>query len=199
MTARDENARLELQEEVLAAAQLEEHMRALQELARDFSGSLNKGLQSAIFQGKDLQSIFQQIARDLSRQTLQAALKPLSGALADGLGAAIGSFGASNGGVGSSLEGASGATAFADGGILTAPSYFRLPQGLGVAGEAGPEAVLPLQRTADGRLGVAAASGVSAAPINITIQTPDPAGFRHSSAQIAQMVARAAGRGRRGL
>ncbi len=50
---------------------------------------------------------------------------------------------------------------FARGGVVTSP--VMLPMAL--MGEAGPEAVMPLKRTASGNLGVAA----SAAPMNITI------------------------------
>jgi hypothetical protein len=51
-----------------------------------------------------------------------------------------------------------GVLAMARGGILGAPTFFNAGGGtLGVAGEAGPEAVVPLQRTASGDLGVAAA------------------------------------------
>jgi hypothetical protein len=47
---------------------------------------------------------------------------------------------------------------FADGGVISGPTLFPL----GLAGEAGPEAILPLQRGSDGRLGVSAANGNSA-------------------------------------
>jgi phage-related minor tail protein len=50
---------------------------------------------------------------------------------------------------------------FASGGVIGTPSYFPMPGGgTGLAGEAGPEAIMPLQRAADGSLGVAA-QGVS--------------------------------------
>lgn len=50
--------------------------------------------------------------------------------------------------------------AFADGGVLTRATPFGMSGGrMGVAGEAGPEAVLPLKRGADGKLGVASSGG----------------------------------------
>lgn len=51
----------------------------------------------------------------------------------------------------------------AQGGILNSPMLFRSGQQLAVAGEAGPEAVVPLQRTSSGNLGVAAS------PVNVVI------------------------------
>jgi hypothetical protein len=44
---------------------------------------------------------------------------------------------------------------FATGGVIGSPTLFRMAgRSLGLAGEAGPEAILPLQRTGDGALGV---------------------------------------------
>jgi len=49
---------------------------------------------------------------------------------------------------------------FATGGIVTRPTFFKYAKGgemqNGLMGEAGPEAIMPLKRGADGRLGVAA-------------------------------------------
>ena len=44
---------------------------------------------------------------------------------------------------------------FAAGGVIGTPTYFPLPRRLGLAGEAGPEAIVPLTRGSDGRLGIA--------------------------------------------
>ncbi len=56
----------------------------------------------------------------------------------------------------------------ATGGILNSPTFFAHGGRLAVAGEAGPEAVVPLQRSASGNLGVAA-SGVV---VNVHNTTP---------------------------
>lgn len=45
---------------------------------------------------------------------------------------------------------------FARGGVVTRPVLFPMANGMGLMGEAGPEAVMPLKRGADGRLGVTA-------------------------------------------
>jgi Flp pilus assembly pilin Flp len=60
--------------------------------------------------------------------------------------------------------------------IVSQPTMFAFAKGAGVMGEAGPEAIMPLRRTSDGRLGVAAmndngSSGAGGISIgNITIQ-----------------------------
>jgi phage-related minor tail protein len=62
-------------------------------------------------------------------------------------------------------------------------------------GEAGPEAIMPLRRTRDGRLGVEAAGQSMAITINIT--SPDADGFRRSRAQVAAAIGDAVRRGAR--
>lgn len=47
-------------------------------------------------------------------------------------------------------------TAFADGGVVDGPTMFKHSDGMGVMGEAGPEAIMPLERGSDGKLGVKA-------------------------------------------
>jgi phage-related minor tail protein len=68
---------------------------------------------------------------------------------------------------------------------------------VGLMGERGAEAILPLSRGSDGRLGVAAAA--SAQSVNVTINAADAESFRRSEAQVSAALARAVARGRRGL
>ena len=55
-----------------------------------------------------------------------------------------------------------GVTPFANGGVVGGPTIFPFANGIGLMGEAGPEAIMPLARGADGKLGVTAANGNSA-------------------------------------
>lgn len=55
-------------------------------------------------------------------------------------------------------------TAFATGGVITAPTFFPLRNGPGLMGEKGPEAIMPLHKMWDGKLGVRAARSGDAAP-----------------------------------
>lgn len=77
--------------------------------------------------------------------------------------------------------------------IIEAPTMFRFAKGgrIGMMGEAGAEAVMPLSRGPDGKLGVAnIGSTQGAAPtINFHIATPDISGFRASQSQIAARTA----------
>ena len=57
---------------------------------------------------------------------------------------------------------------FAMGGIVNRPTLFPFAKGIGLMGEAGPEAIMPLRRGADGKLGVASSGGGSTT-INISV------------------------------
>lgn len=54
---------------------------------------------------------------------------------------------------------------FASGGIVNSPTLFRMANGAGLMGEAGPEAIMPLRRGSDGKLGVVAQRVNAAAPV----------------------------------
>jgi TP901 family phage tail tape measure protein/lambda family phage tail tape measure protein len=60
--------------------------------------------------------------------------------------------------------------------IITSPTMFKYANGggfnLGQMGEAGPEAILPLQRNSSGKLGVASSGGGAAPIVNVFVQTP---------------------------
>lgn len=74
---------------------------------------------------------------------------------------------------------------FARGGVVNRPTLFPMANGAGLMGEAGPEAVLPLKRTASGRLGVEASGGggsVFAPSVVINYQSSAGAGQEDSQA-----------------
>lgn len=64
---------------------------------------------------------------------------------------------------------------FAKGGIIHRPTVFPMAGGMGLMGEAGPEAVMPLQRDGSGNLGVAGAGGGGGT--TIIIQANDAKSF----------------------
>jgi phage-related minor tail protein len=83
--------------------------------------------------------------------------------------------------------------------VIGAPTYFPMAGGAGLVGEAGPEAIMPLARGADGRLGVAAGGPRAASHVTINIATPDAESFRRSESYITGQIARAVARGQRSL
>lgn len=156
----------------------------IDDLADSVSRTLSRAFRGALLDGKDLKSLMSDIGRSVADITLKAAFKPV-GILASDLISNI--FKATNPAV----------QAYAKGGVIASPSYFSMGNGLGLAGEAGPEAILPLQRGADGRLGVASAGG---APISISmnIRTDNAQSFVGAEAEVSAMLLRAVKRGQRG-
>jgi hypothetical protein len=59
-----------------------------------------------------------------------------------------------------------GVQQFASGGVVNSPRLFRFAGGTGMMGEAGPEAIMPLRRGRDGKLGVSAEGGGGMTIIN---------------------------------
>lgn len=176
-------AQSEAQVDGLAAA-----MENLNAVAGKFGSTLTSAFARGIVSGKSFEDVLRGVGQKLIDIALNAALKPaqnLIGSLFSGL---MGSVGGMFGGV----------KAFADGGVVAAPTYFPMSGGAGLMGEAGPEAIIPLARGADGKLGVRAGGGASAV-VNVHITTPDAESFRRSEAQLTASLARAVARGRRGL
>ena len=58
-------------------------------------------------------------------------------------------------------------TAYARGGIVKKPTLFPMANGMGLMGEAGPEAIMPLKRGANGKLGVQSSGGVGNIVVNV--------------------------------
>jgi hypothetical protein len=91
----------------------------------------------------------------------------------------------------------SGLVAFARGGVMDRPTVFPFARGVGLMGEAGPEAIMPLRRDASGRLGVSASAPSSN---NITINVAAPTGrldresLNHLQTALASSLARASQR-----
>jgi lambda family phage tail tape measure protein len=86
---------------------------------------------------------------------------------------------------------------FANGGIVNGPVTFPMRGGTGLMGEAGPEAIMPLSRGADGRLGVRTEGGGRAVNVTMNVTTPDVESFGRSRSQIAAQVGRVLARGQR--
>ena len=173
---------------------LEASLTRLRGEADRFSTAITSAFRSAAEGGKTFDTILSGLMLKLSAVAFDRAFAPLSNAIGGGLDKLFAPFGFSQGGG----VGAGRVTPFARGGILDQPVMFPLSRGLGLAGEAGAEAVLPLARGADGRLGVTA-GGDRPIVVNLSVQTRDADSFRKSEAQVTAMLARAVGRGRRGL
>ena len=169
--------------------------------ATAFASAMTKAFQQATTGGKQLDDVLKSLALRLSNMAMAQALKPALKGIFSGMGGIFGgsSSGGSSGASGDGMTLMSAVQPFAAGGVIGAPTYFPMTGGgLGLAGEAGPEAIVPLTRGSDGRLGVSMA-GASAPNITVQIATPDASSFRRSEAYVTGQIARAVARGQRGM
>jgi phage-related minor tail protein len=172
--------------------------------ANGFANAMTRAFTQATVGGKQLDTVLQQLALRISGMAVAQAFKPIATGITNSLtGGLTQLFGNLFGGTGGDTGGGHRLGAikpFAAGGVIGAPTYFPLaPGGLGLAGEAGPEAIMPLSRGADGRLGVAMSGASAPASISVQIATPDLGSFRRSEAYVTGQIARAVARGQRSL
>jgi phage-related minor tail protein len=179
-------------------------LETLDRLAQRFGTSLSRAFSGSAADGRRLDTALSYLGRTLTNTALRAAMRPLQSTLKKGFESlfksmfSLGESGATGFAKGGAFAGGR-VRPFASGGVVASPTYFPLRGGVGLMGERGAEAIMPLARGPDGRLGVR--TGGSAAPIAVTVNvtTPDADSFRRSEAQVSAALARAVARGRRGL
>ena len=176
---------------------VDQRVRDLERTAHSFSRAMTSAFARSVTGARSFDDVLKSLYLRLSDMALRAAFRPLEQGIASGFSNLLsGLFGGASGSGGR----AAAVLPFATGGVIGTPSYFPMPQGgLGLAGEAGPEAILPLARGSDGRLGIRAGGSGGAVHVTMNISTPDVAGFRRSQSQVAAEMNRAIQRGRRNL
>jgi hypothetical protein len=153
-----------------------EQSQAVQEtstFAKDLGLTFTSAFESAVAGGRSLSGVLKGLAKDIAmlmiRQNLTNPFLDFFGKMMKGGGSSGMGYGtiagAMLGGIGGlpyAKGGAfdqSGVIPFANGGIVSRPTLFPFAKGTGLMGEAGPEAIMPLKRGADGKLGVASSGG----------------------------------------
>lgn len=171
--------------------------REVNTLSSGISGGLSKAFNGLVFDGMKLNDALKSVATTIVDSVYSIAMKPVTGALGGLLAQGV------SGAMGSLMPFANGGAftqgklmPFAKGGVVSQPSSFPMRGGRGLMGEAGPEAIMPLARGPDGKLGVQAGGGRSVSVV-MNITTPDVQGFQRSQSQVAAQVSRALARGQR--
>jgi hypothetical protein len=167
--------------------------------ARGVGEAFGTAFEEAILSGKKFSDILSSLGTDIERLLLRSLfIAPLVNSITGGL---AGAFGVKPPGGTGGLDlpaelGANGLVfnhgsieRMAYGGLFSGPTYIPLRGGRGaIAGEAGPEAAVPLIRTRSGHLGVRTAG--AGGGVNIIVYTKDADSFRRSTRQIAADVKR---------
>lgn len=137
------------------------------------TGKLNfKGLVTSI-----LSDLAKMETRILASQILQSIVGSISGGKAFSGGG--GTYSADTGGLAAynvspyakgGIFASSPSLSAYSGNVIDRPTMFAFARGAGIMGEAGPEAIMPLRRGPDGRLGVAASGGQGDTNISVSVQ-----------------------------
>jgi len=141
------------------------------------TSSVTGAIEGAIFEAKTLQESLTGILRSLARVFLQFGTKTLIGGL----------FPSANGNVFAQNK----IVPFAYGGVVNKPTLFPMANGTGLMGEAGPEAIMPLRRGADGRLGVEASGGGTSVVVNVNAQGTSVQGDEGKGRQLGSAISAA--------
>lgn len=172
--------------------------REVNTLSTGIGGGLRRAFDGLVFDGVKLSDALRGVARTMADTIYGVAMKPvqnaLGGALAQGLNGLLGGLMPFEKG-GAFAQGR--VMPFAKGGVVAQATAFPMRGATGLMGEAGPEAIMPLERGADGRLGVQAAGSARPVTVVMNITTPDVQGFQRSQTQIAAQAQRMLARGQR--
>ena len=151
---------------------LEEVAEAQKELAETMASTFADNFMSIVDGTKSVAEAFKAMAADIVKhlfkvlviQTMIRAMGGFMGSVASpdslmgNIGKGLESYGAANGGVLNNGQ----VVPYANGGVVGGPTQFPMSGGrTGLMGEAGPEAIMPLKRGKNGKLGVQADGGSS--------------------------------------
>lgn len=115
---------------------------------KEWAQSMTYAFKDAIMNSKNLGDALSNLANKVQNMLVNKALDSLLGGLFSGFAKGDVFSGGRN-------------MAFAAGGVVNGPTIFPMATGMGLMGEAGPEAIMPLTRTSSGELGVQAVGGGS--------------------------------------
>ncbi len=154
-----------------------------------------KGMEDALVKfvitGKlNFSDLARSIIADLTRMLVRAAIvKPLFSFLFPNL---------ANGGVvdgGEIVPSAKGnvfaknkIVPYAYGGIVNKPTLFPMANGMGLMGEAGPEAIMPLKRGSNGKLGVQSSGGVGNIVVNVDASGTSVEGDEQRGKELGRLI-----------
>ena len=149
--------RVAAQEKVVRV--LEEQKELQKEVADTIANEMGNALMSMVDGTKSVKDAFRDMANDIIKELYRIyVVKQITGMISGGIDSFMG-FNASASANGNVFSNGN-LVPYADGGIVGSPTTFPMNDGrTGLMGEAGPEAIMPLKRGKNGKLGVQAEGG----------------------------------------
>jgi hypothetical protein len=161
------------EEQYQRTAEAQQRVNDIEESFADLGANSIVGLSDKTKSWNDVLNDTIGLLEDIIKQLIKASLFNSAGTgLFQSIAGAF--FGAADG---MAFAGGGQPQRFASGGIVSRPTLFRFANGTGLMGEAGPEAIIPLTRMANGRLGVDASGRGGARPqqVDVRVETvPNP-------------------------
>jgi hypothetical protein len=179
---------------------LEEIAATQEKIASILESSMENAFMSMVDGTKSVKDAFKSMAAEIIKELYRIlVVKRITGMIAGTIGDASsmagGNFfsGIAGKPVAQAMGGAwmKGVQMFANGGVVDSPTMFGHSGGVGVMGEAGPEAIMPLKRGANGKLGVSVEGGSGSVVVNNNINVTggsDPAAIRMEVAKLMPQI-----------
>ena len=196
--------KLKLQENKNETFNFKEELRKVADSAMDLKSNIGELAVSAVNRLADGfaelavsgKASFGELARSILQDLQRMIIKALFFKALFGLFPGLKSFlGFEKGGVVESAKGnvfaQNKVIPYASGGVIDKPVIFPMAQGMGLAGEAGPEAILPLKRGKGGRLGVEASGGVGNVVVNVDASGTNVEGDEEQGRQLGLLISSA--------
>lgn len=179
-----------------AADKQKKSLYDLNELTTKWVQDLQSGLVDAIVEGESFGDTLKSVGKEMEKIALKMILFGNNGTSGI-LGGALSWLGKLFTNSKGNAFGPSGLMQYANGGLVTQPTLFAFGNGgsnLGIMGEAGTEAVMPLKRNSSGQLGVVNSGGIGggityAPTINVNVNNTGSGNMNDDQAkQMGQMV-----------
>lgn len=147
---------------------LKEKAESLKNATAEMRSTLSSAFVGLVTGAKSLKSAIGDVLSKFAEMLASKAFDMLwKGGGGGFVGSILKAFGFANGGV---FTGGSQVKAYADGGVVNGPTMFPMTGGkAGLMGEAGPEAIMPLKRGPNGKLGVETSGGGGGREVSVRV------------------------------
>ena len=166
---------------------LEEYRKKASDVAGQVKSAMGNALQGMedalvnfVMTGKlAFKDLARSIIADITRIVIRSAIiSPILGAFGIKVGSAKGNV----------FAGGEHLQEYAYGGVVSRPTVFPMKNGLGLMGEAGAEAILPLQRGRNGKLGVQASGSIGNIVVNVDASGSSVEGDEQRGKELGRLI-----------